>query len=128
MSVPTDEKLSRNLFCRPLAAVIVSTTATMPMMMPSVVSAPRPLLARTAPMPIWSDSRSWTVELMASFRASTGPHPFPHRGLLLADRHRGSVLEILRDRAIAAGDDLIALLQPVEDLDQLLALDAGLDL
>ena len=52
MSLPTDEKLSRNLFLSPFAAVIVSTTATMPMMMPSVVRAPRALLARSAPTAI----------------------------------------------------------------------------
>jgi hypothetical protein len=47
-SVPTAEKLSRKRFWSPFAAVIVVMTATIPMMIPSVVRAPRALLARSA--------------------------------------------------------------------------------
>ncbi len=51
-----EEKLSRNLFWSPFAAVMVTTTATIPMMIPSVVRTPRALLARIARRAIWNDS------------------------------------------------------------------------
>src|SRR5437867_8617482 len=110
---------------------MVTTTATMPMMMPSVVSAPRALLARSDAIATRTDSRIWTAELMARPPASAGLHPLVGvlvLGRSLADRDRRAVLQVLGDRPIAAGDDLVAGLEPVDDLDELVALDAGLDL
>src|SRR6185369_16374815 len=48
--------------------------------------------------------------------------------LLVVDPHQRSVVEVLGDGAVAAGDDLVAFLQAVEDLDALVALDPGLHL
>src|SRR5512142_2032633 len=50
------------------------------------------------------------------------------RLLVVVDRDRGAVVEVLRDRPVAAGDDLGAFPEPVRDLDQVVALDPGLHL
>src|SRR5438552_14167323 len=125
-SVPTAEKLSRNLFRSPLAAVMVTTTATIPMMMPRVVKAPRPLLARMARRAILSDSRKSSACFMTS---ALGGSALLLRGLLrIVDRDDRPVLQILRERAVAAGDDLVPFLEALQHLDQIIALDSGLDL
>src|SRR5262252_1597967 len=128
-SEPTAEKLSRNLFCRPFTAVIVVTTATMPMMMPSVVSAPRALLAASARSAIRTDSANIISDGMPG--RLLGPRPAGVGlvgALLVVDAHERPVAEILGDRAIAPAHDLLALLQPIQDLDPVVALDPGLDL
>src|SRR5437773_3491189 len=116
-----EEKLSRNLFCRPFTAVIVRTTATMPMMIPSVVRAPRAFRARMAAMATWNDSARSTASF-TRLRPSLVPLG------LLADGHHRPVLQVLGDGAIAPRDHDLAFLQPIHDLDQGVALDAGLDL
>src|SRR5687768_3027257 len=55
-SEPTEAKVCVKVFFRPLAAVIVVMTATIPMIMPSVVRAPRLLLAAIAASAILKDS------------------------------------------------------------------------
>src|SRR5436190_3479078 len=55
-SVPTEAKVDLKLLDRPFAAVIVVITATMPMTIPSVVSAPRLLFAAIADRAILKDS------------------------------------------------------------------------
>jgi hypothetical protein len=63
-SVPTADRLWRNRFCRPFTAVMVVTTATIPITMPSVVSAPRDLLARRERNAMSRDSRATTGNFM----------------------------------------------------------------
>src|SRR6478736_921705 len=65
-SVPTEAKVSRKEFCRPFAAVMVVITATMPMTMPSVVSAPRLLLAAIAESAILKDSAKSRPSFMSA--------------------------------------------------------------
>src|SRR5688572_15605744 len=125
-SVPTADRLSRKRFWSPLTAVIVVTTATMPMMMPSVVSAPRPLLARRARSAIPSDSRTTSGDLIATVLLPGCRLAARRLGrLLVVHLDDGAVLEVLRDRAVAARDDLLAFLHPAQDLDPLFTLDAG---
>ena len=57
-SEPTAEMLSLKEFCNPFAAVMVVTTATIPMMIPRVVSTPRALLALIAARAMRNDSLS----------------------------------------------------------------------
>src|SRR5688500_2367320 len=120
------ERLSRKRFCSPLTAVIVVTTATMPMMIPSVVRAPRPLLARSARSAMERDSRTASGDRIPT--GSLLPRRRPARlvgRFLVVHPDGGAVLQVLRDRAVAAGDDLVAFLEPAPDLDPLVALDAG---
>src|SRR5258706_7695681 len=108
---------------------MVVTTATIPMMIPSVVSAPRTLLATSARTAIRRDSTSIRSDPIRFGLLSAPIVPFGLlRLLLVVDPDHGAVLEVLRDRAVAPGDDLVAVLQAVQDLDQLVALDPGLDL
>src|SRR5262252_4435373 len=110
-SEPTAEKLSRNLFCRPFTAVIVVTTATMPMMMPSVVSAPLALFAASARNAIRTDSASIISEDMPTSRLGPRPVALGLTGsLLVVDADERAVVEVLGDRAVAAAHDLLALL------------------
>src|SRR5688572_33195530 len=91
---------------------MVTTTATMPMMIPSVVRAPRALFARSARSAIWRDSPRSTVRRLTCLRPVPVPgfpllpSPVPAGGLL-SHRHDAPVLQILRDRSIAPGDDLV---------------------
>src|SRR5438093_1200551 len=105
---------------------MVVTTATMPMMMPSVVKAPRARFARSARKAICSDSRRSKASLTAVSRSAR----LGSGGLLgiLIDRHHRPVSEVLGDRAVAAGDDFLAFAEARHDLDELVALDAGRDL
>src|SRR6476646_4750922 len=99
------------------------------MMIPRAVSPPRTLLAASAPSAIRKDSRIISSVRMASELLPLGRVAVGLLGLLLVvDLHQRSVLEVLRDRAVAARDDLIALLEPREDLDPVVALDPGLHL
>src|SRR6478609_4249751 len=65
-SVPTEAKVARKEFCRPFAAVMVVITATMPMTMPSVVSAPRLLFAAIADRAILKDSAKSSRSFMSA--------------------------------------------------------------
>src|SRR5262245_43498786 len=104
---------------------MVTTTATIPITIPSVVRMPRALLALMAWSAIWNDSRSASRLLMLTLRPF-GPLPFRLLGVVHV--HDGTVVEVLRDRAVAPGDDLVPFLEPVGHLDQVLALDPGLHL
>src|SRR6478735_8363591 len=65
-SVPTEAKVCLKVFFRPFAAVIVVTTARMPMTMPSVVSTPRLLFAAIADMAILKDSERSRPSFMSA--------------------------------------------------------------
>src|SRR5262245_30613 len=104
---------------------MVTTTATIPITIPSVVRMPRALLALMAWTAIWKDSRSASLLFMLALRPL---RPLPFRLLGVVHVHDGAVVEILRDGAVAPGDDLLPFLEPVRHLDQVLALDPGLHL
>src|SRR5262245_19866358 len=97
---------------------MVVTTATMPMMMPSVVSAPRAVLARSARSAIWKDSPRPSAMRPAGLVRRLARQ----RGvglLLVVDLHHRPVRQILGDGAIAARHDFVAFREPGEDLDPL---------
>src|SRR6516164_5560698 len=101
----------------------------MPMMIPSVVSAPRALFAASARSAIRTDSASIVHNGMRGRLLGPCPAGIGLVGtLLVVDADERAVAEILRDRPIAPAHDLLALFQPLQDLDPVVALDPGLHL
>src|SRR5688572_18015562 len=101
----------------------------MPMTIPSVVSAPRTLLAQSARKAMRNDSPTIDSDLIARPLLPARAALLGLLGLLVVvDPHHRAVVEVLGDRAVAAGNDLFALRETLEDLDPLVALDPGLHL
>src|SRR5258708_15604331 len=100
----------------------------MPITIPRVASAPRAMLAGSARSAMSRDSRATIGSFMRRLLLPRRGRIRLFRGPLVVDANGRAVREILRDRAVASRDHHVALAKAAQDLDLLLALDAGRDL